>query len=54
MKRLVVLIAVLLAITAPALAEKRDLKIAGKAPAEYVASQPGKAWAVVVVSKEIR
>ena len=29
-------------------AEKRSLKIEGKAPAEFVASQGGKAWAVVI------
>ncbi len=48
MKFLMPVITVLIFIALPVLAEKRDLKIAGKAPAEYVASQPGKAWAVVI------
>jgi len=34
--------------TAPTLAEKRGVKIEGKDPADYVAAQTGKSWAVVI------
>nr|MBI3613180.1 caspase family protein [Nitrospirota bacterium] len=48
--RLILLLSglVLLIGSAPSLAEKRGVTVGGKAPAEYVAEQSGKAYAVVI------
>lgn len=45
---------VLLIGTSPALAEKRGVQIDGKAPADYIAEQAGKSWAVVIGINEYK
>ncbi|MBM4133958.1 MAG: caspase family protein [Nitrospira sp.] len=45
---------ILLIGAAPTLAEKRGVTVGGKAPADYVAEQTGKSWAVVIGINEYR
>ena len=48
MSTMAVLVWCMIANAVPAQAETRDLRIEGKKPAAYVASQTGKSWAVVI------